>query len=149
LIRLASIVFLLVLGASAAELRAATADHSVYARANTRLARAVPHYPRSQLLIQEALHGDVGVPFEAIGRVSVLARPQTQRAVMRFYNGRLGDAWRRRGSACLVSGSRVVVAVVDMRHRRLGLLIDSRAAKHCGDLRGLIGDLLDVGYPDG
>lgn len=150
MIRLASAALILVLGASAAEVNAATADDSPYARANARLARAVPHYPRARLLVEEAWSGDVGlVPFQAVGRISFLSRPRTQRAAMRFYSERLGGAWRRRGSACLVSRSRIVVALVNPKRRRLGLLIDSRGATHCDDLTGLVSDLLDVGYPDG
>lgn len=150
MIRCTSIAFILVVAALAAEVSAATADDSAYARANERLARAVPRYPRARLLIEEAWSGDVGpVPFEAVGRISFLSRPQTQRAAMRFYGERLGGAWRRRGSSCLVSRSRIVVAVVNPKRRRLGLLIDSRGAALCDDLTGLVSDLLDVGYPDG
>ncbi|RPJ80860.1 MAG: hypothetical protein EHM13_11380 [Acidobacteria bacterium] len=148
MVRLAAVALILVLAGSAAEVSAATADDSAYARANARLARTVPHYPRARLLIEENVHGDVGVPFEAVGRISFLSRPRTQRDAMRFYNERLGSAWRRRGSACLVSRSRIVVVVVNPKRRRLGLLMDSRGATHCNDLTGLISDLLDVGYPD-
>ena len=107
----------------------------------------MPHYPRARLLIEENVHGDVGVPFEAVERISFLSRPRTQRDAMRFHNERLESAWRRRGSACLVSRSRIVV-VVNPKRRRLGLLMDGRGATHCNDLTGLISDLLDVGYPD-
>jgi hypothetical protein len=149
MIRLVSVALTLVLGASAAEVSAAPVNGSAYARANARLARHVPHYPRARLLIEENLHGDAGVPFEAVGRVSSLSRPQTQLAAMRFYKAQLGGASQRRGLACLVSRSRIVVAVVNPKRRRLGPLIDSRGGTHCDELTGLISDLLDVGYPDG
>ena len=143
------LVVLLTLPASAAGSLRAGAEDPAYVQANARLARATPQYPRSRLLVQEAIGGAVGdVPFEAVQRVSFLARPLTQRAVMRFYARRFGPRWSRKGSTCLVSGPRVVVALVHTPRRRLGLLMDSRGARRCNGLTGLLGDLLDVGYPD-
>jgi hypothetical protein len=125
----------------------ATGDE--YTAANARLARATPKYPHARLLVQEAVGGEVGTtPFEAVQRIYALDRPNTQRQALRFYASRLGSRWQRRGSACLVSGSRLVVAVVGPGGRRLGVLFDSRGARRCTALQGLIGDLVAVGYPD-
>ena len=125
---------------------AATDD---YASANARLARAVPAYPNARLLVQEPVHGAVGTtPFKAVQRIYALNRHDTQTQAVRFIAQRLGRRWRRRGSACLVSGSRLVVAVVVPERQRLGLMIDSRGAARCIALQGQIGDLVAVGYPD-
>src|SRR5439155_14696946 len=125
----------------------ATNDPS-YARANARLARIVPGYPRARLLVREAINGEVGATsFQAVQAIYFLSRPVNQFAMNRFYARKLGTAWRRRGRACLVSGSKLVVAVVSTRTRRLGVLVDTRGAPRCYDLTGHIGDLLDLGYP--
>jgi hypothetical protein len=146
--RLLATVVLAFPAISAAAPRAVGEDPA-YLRANARVARIVPHYPRARLLIQEPMGGEVGaVPFEAVQRVSFLARPQTRATVMRFYVRQLGPTWRRRGTTCLVSGRRVVVAVVYPPRRRLGVLVDSRGASRCGGLTGIVGDLLHAGYPD-
>jgi len=86
-------------------------------------------------------------PFEAVQRISALARPAIQRTVMRFYARKLGAGWRRRRTACLVSGSKLVLVLVEPSRRRLGVLVDSRGADRCAGLRGLLGSLLHVGYP--
>jgi hypothetical protein len=139
---------LVVLLALAVPTAAVAAEDPAYVRANERLAHATPHYPRAQLLGEEPVGGEVGsAPFEAVQRVYFLSRPTTQTGLIRFYAQRLGTSWRRRGSTCLVSGTRVVVAVVHPRTRRLGVLVDSRGASRCGGLTGLVGDLLQVGYP--
>jgi hypothetical protein len=123
-------------------------DDQRYLRANARLAHATPAYPHARLLVQEAIGGEVGpTPFEAVQRISALARPTTQRQVMRFYARKLGPTWRRRGTACLVSGSKLVVALVEPKRRRLGVLVDSRGADRCVGLQGILGDFLGVGYP--
>jgi hypothetical protein len=127
----------------------AAADDSSYARANARLARATPQYPRAHLLIEERVTGEVGSrPFEAVLRVSRVSRPVTQRAVGRFYARSLGRSWRRRGTACFVSRSRLVVALVSSNRRRLGIVIDTRGATRCAHLAAEIGELMDLGYPD-
>lgn len=150
MLRSIGVVLVLALPTAAGAASHAATPDPAYARANARLARATPHYPRARLLVAEPVTGEVGaVPFEAVQRIYFLARPTTQRAVIRFYGRRLGAAWRRRDAACLVSRSRVVVALVSTKRRRLGVLIDSRGASRCYDLTGLIGDLLDVGYPEG
>jgi len=147
MLRCAAVAIVLSLPSAAAA--SATDEGPAYVRANARLARTVPHYPRARLLVEEAIGGEIGpVPFEAVSRISRLARPQTQRAVIRFYSSKLGSAWRQRGTACLVSRRRLVVALVNTRRRRLGLLVDSRGSTRCAHLTGMIGDLLDVGYPD-
>jgi hypothetical protein len=129
---------------------ASATEDPVYLRANARLARATPHYPRARLLVEEETGGEVGpVPFEAVQRVYRLSRPATQRTVLRFYARRLGEHWRQRGATCLVSRSRIVVAVVYPKRRRLGVLIDSRGAPRCQGLAWIIGQLLELGYPDG
>jgi len=121
---------------------------SNYARANARLARTVKHYPRARLLVEEPVNGEVGtVPFQAVERIYSLSPASTQRLVNRFFERSLGKGWRHRSATCFVSRSRLVVAVVSTRRRRLGVLIDSRGAPRCYDLTGQIGDLLDLGYP--
>lgn len=142
MLRLALLVLIAVPAAAAA-----TEDQR-YVQANARLAHATPAYPHARLLVQEAIGGEVGTtPFEAVQRISALARPATQQQVMRFYARKLGPSWRRRGSACLVSGSKLVVALVEPKRRRLGVLVDSRGARRCAGLQGILGDLFDVGYP--
>jgi hypothetical protein len=144
------LVLVLALLVPAAAAAAAPTDDPVYVRANVKLARVVPQYPRARLLVEENVGGGIGdVPFEAVERISFLAKPQSQRAVMRFYARRLGPTWKLRGTTCLVSRSRIVVAFVHTGRRRLGLFIDSRGARHCDDLTGLLADLLDAGYPEG
>jgi hypothetical protein len=126
---------------------AATTGDQRYERANARLAHATPAYPHARLLVEEPIGGEVGTtPFEAVQRISALARPATQRQVMRFYARTLGPGWQRRGTGCLVSGSKLVVALVGPK-RRLGVLVDSRGARRCVGLGGILGDLLGVGYP--
>jgi hypothetical protein len=66
---------------------------------------------------------------------------------MRFYARRLGPGWSRRGTACLVSGAKLVLVLVEPNRRRLGVLVDSRGARRCSGLRGILGDFLGVGYP--
>ena len=139
---------LFVVAGVAAPLALAAEDDGAYVRANERLARAVPHYPRARLLIEEKVWGEVdGVGFEAVQRIAFLARPRTQRAIDRFYADRLGPRWRRQGAMCHVSGARAVVTALHPGRRRLALLIDTRGAKRCAELAGLMLDLLDVGYP--
>ena len=121
---------------------------SGYAAANARLARKVPGYPRARVLVREAIHGEVGTtPFEAVQTIYFLTSPVSQFAINRFYAQRLGKPWRRQTRTCLVSGRKLVVAVVSSRTRRLGVLVDSRGASRCYGLTGQIGDLLDLGYP--
>ena len=97
---------------------AATTGDERYLRANARP------------LVQEPIGGEVGTtPFEAVQRISALPRPATQQQVMRFYARKLGSGWRRRGTACLVSGSKLIVALVGPTRRRLGVLVDSRGAR--------------------
>jgi hypothetical protein len=127
----------------------AAAEDPAYLRANARLARTIPHYPRARLLVEEPVGGEVGpVPFEAVQRVYALARPATQRAAIGFYRLKLGTKWRRRGATCLVSRSRAVVVLVVPKRRRLGVLVDSRGAARCNGLTGLLGDFLGAGYPN-
>jgi hypothetical protein len=127
---------------------AATADDQRYLHANARLAHATPAYPHARVLVEEQIGGEVGTTrFEAVQRISALARPATQQRVMRFYARKLGLGWRRRGTACLVSGSKLVLVLVEPNRRRLGVLVDSRGAGRCSGLRGILGDLLGVGYP--
>ena len=138
---------LLVLAVALAVPVASAADDPAYLRSNARLAKAVPHYPRARVLVEEAIGGEVGsVPYEAVQRISFLARPQTQGAVMRFYGRKLGLRWRRQG-VCFVSGTRLVVVLVSTPRRRLGVLVDSRGSRRCYGLAGILGDLLGVGYP--
>ena len=126
---------------------ASAADDPAYLRANAQLAKAVPPYPRARVLVEEAIGGEVGsVPYEAVQRISFLARPQTQGAAMRFYGRKLGPRWRRHG-VCFVSGPRLVVVLVSTPRRRLGVLVDSRGSRRCYGLAGILGDLLGVGYP--
>jgi|GEM_PF-6806114 len=123
-------------------------DDQRYAHANARLAHAMPAYPHARLLVQEPVGGEVGTTqFEAVQRISALGRPATQQQVMRFYKRELGTEWRRRGTACLVSGPKLVLVLVEPSRRRLGVLVDSRGARRCSGLRGILGDLLGVGYP--
>jgi hypothetical protein len=144
--RIASLL-VLVPGALAASAAAATGD-SRYARANARLARTIPAYPRSKLLVEEPINGEVGsTGFEAVQRIYRSSHAITQRALNRFLARKLAAGWRPRGSTCFVSGPRVVVAVVSRSGRRLGVLIDSRGAARCHGLTGLIGDLVELGYP--
>ena len=136
-------------GLAYAGTRTSIEDDPAYVRANARLARTVPSYPGGRLLIAEPAGGGIGDhAFETVQRVYALARPTTQRAVMRFYAGRLGTLWQRRREACFVSRSQLVVALVSMNRRRLGVVIDSRGARYCYDHTGIISDLLQVGYPD-
>jgi hypothetical protein len=117
-----------------------------YEAANARLSRSTPHFPRAALLTQEPVWGDAGSGrFEAVQRVYSLPRPQTQRSVTAFYAKVLGVGWERRGPACHVSGSRLVVALLHRNGRRLGLLMDSRGAQSCRDERMLLTRLLSVG----
>jgi hypothetical protein len=128
---------------------AVSRDDPAYERANALLARSIPPYPRARLLVEETVGGEAdAAKFEAVQRIYFLARPTGQRAAIAFYRTRLGPAWRRAGPVCLASGSRLLVALVDPRRRRIGVLIDSRGARRCRALAGLIGDLLDVGYPN-
>jgi hypothetical protein len=124
-------------------------DNSPYQRANARLAQATPQYPGARLLVEEPIWGEAGTdPFEAIQRIYVLARPNSQRKVISFYKKRLGSSWRQKGTACLVSRQRLVVALMYPRRRRLGVLIDSRGASRCSDHVANTWILLEVGYPD-
>ena len=127
----------------------ASREDPTYERANTALARSIPHYSGARLLIQEPVGGEVGVvPFEAIQRFYFLARPNSQRTVIGFFRKHLGSSWRQKGSACLVSRSRLVVALMYAKRRRVGVLIDSRGAARCHELVGQVADLLAVGYPN-
>jgi hypothetical protein len=131
---------------AAAASGAAPAQDPAYEAANARLSRSTPHYPRATLLTAEPVWGDAGSgEFEAIQRVYSLARRQSQRAVTDFYAGKLGRDWQRRGAACHVSGSRLVVALLHRNGRRLGVLIDSRGAESCRNQRTLLTRLLNVG----
>jgi hypothetical protein len=119
-----------------------------YSMSNVRLARATPQFPGARLIRQEPTHGEVEmdtqpVSFEAVLRVSQLARPKTKSAVLAYYKRRLGSKWRTTGSACLTSGARVVV-VARSGDRQLGLLMDSRGSRRCRPLAALLGDLLSV-----
>lgn len=149
-----ALLLALALPAAAAASRADASDYEAYLRANARLARTIPHFPNAQLLIEEQVGGGVGdvdtgeVTFEAVERIYFPARPQTQRAVMRFYAKKLGAAWRRRGAWCHVSGRRLVVTYVYARTRKLGVFIDSRGAALCKDETALLADLLAAGWPD-
>jgi hypothetical protein len=128
---------------------ARSAGTDAYASANARLARATPRYLNARLLVEEPVHGGVGsTPFKAIQRIYALDRPDTQGQAMRFFARRLGGRWRRRGSGCLVSASKLLVAVVVPERQRLGVMLDSRGATRCIALEGQIGDLVAVGYPD-
>lgn len=125
---------------------AAPAQDPEYEAANARLARSTPDFPKAALLTAEPVWGDAGSgEFEAIQRVYSLARKQSQRAVTRFYARKLGPNWQRRGAACHVSGSRLVVALLHRNGRRLGVLIDSRGAELCRDERTLLTNLLNIG----
>ncbi len=127
----------------------ATHEDPAYERANRALARSIPHYPRARLLVQEPVSGEVGVaPFQAIQRFYFLARQNSQRNVMSFFRKRLGNSWRQKESACLVSRSRLVVALMYPKRLRVGVLIDSRGATRCHELTGQVADLLALGYPD-
>jgi hypothetical protein len=138
----------LLLPAATAVAAASSLDDLAYARANARLAKAIPNYPGARLLVEEPVTGEVGpIAFEAVQRIASFPRATTQRAVIRFYSRKLGPSWGRRGTACFVSKSRLVVTLVSTNRRRLGVLVDSRGAARCYDLTGQIGDLLDVGYP--
>jgi hypothetical protein len=144
------LAFAMVASTAAAASQARAAEVPAYTRANERLARATPHYRGARLLTEETIGGEVGrAPFEAVQRVDFLARPQTQRTVIGFYRRKLGAGWRLRGSRCLVSRSRLVVAMVYPKSRRFGLLLDSRSASRCGALAALVSDLLRVGHRDG
>jgi hypothetical protein len=50
----------------------------------------------------------------------------------------------QRGTACLVSGAKLVLVLVEPNRRRLGVLVDSRGARRCSGLRGILGDFLGV-----
>ena len=137
---------LLAVPATAAAGAAVPAQDPAYETANARLARSTPHYPKAALLTAEPVWGDAGSgEFEAIQRVYSLARKQTQRAVTGFYARKLGPSWQRRGAACHVSGTRLVVTLLHRSGRRLGVLIDSRGAPLCRDERTLLSNLLNVG----
>jgi hypothetical protein len=134
---------LLVVPATAA---AGAAQDPAYEAANARLARSTPHFPKAALLTAEPVWGDAGSgEFEAIQRVYSLARRQSQGAVTSFYARKLGPNWQRRGAACHVSGSRLVVALLHRNGRRLGVLVDSRGAELCRDERTLLTNLLNIG----
>lgn len=138
---------------SAAGATAAGAMHTEadprYQAENARLARATPSYPRARLLVAESIWGEAGSsPFEAVQRIYRLGVPTTQQRILAFYERRLGSSWRPKGKACLVSGRRVVVAFLYVRRRRLGVVIDSRGATHCGEHVANVAQLLQLGYPD-
>lgn len=125
---------------------AVPAQDRAYEAANARLSRSTPHFPRAALLTQEQTWGDAGSGrFEAIQRVYSLPFRQTQRAVTAFYAKKLGPGWERRSSACHVSGTRLVVALLHRSGRRLAVLVDSRGAHSCHDERTLLTRLLNVG----
>ena len=91
-------MLVLVPGALAASAAAATGD-SRYARANARLARTIPAYPRSKLLVEEPINGEVGsTGFEAVQRIYRSSHAITQRALNRFLARKLAAGWRPRGS---------------------------------------------------
>jgi hypothetical protein len=137
---------LLLAASGTAALAAAPTQEPGYAKANARLARSTPHYPRARLLTSEPVWGNAGAgEFEAIQRVYSLARTQTQRTVSAFYARKLGADWELRGAACHVSGARLVVAVLHRSGRRLGVLVDSRGAQSCRSERRLLTQLLSVG----
>jgi hypothetical protein len=137
---------LLALASGAAAAGAARGGTSAYELANSRLARATPNFPHARLLTEERVSGDAGAgAFRAVQRLYSLSPQQGQDAVTRFYAQKLGRNWRRLGSACHVSGSRLVVALVHRDGRRLGVLIDSRGAASCAEERRLVGALLNVG----
>jgi hypothetical protein len=124
-------------------------DDPAYQRDNARLAHVTPDYPRARLLVDESIWGEAGAtPFEAIQRIYILARPSRQQRIMTFYKKRLGKSWRQIGKACLVSGQRVVVALLYPKRRRLGVVIDSRGASYRRDHVANTADLLQLGYPD-
>lgn len=128
--------------------QAVSKDRETYLRANQRLAQAIPLYPNARLVRQESTSGEIvltskTIYFEAVLRVSALARPQTQRTMTRFYKRRLGNLWRQQDTACLVSGTRLVVILQNRPKRDLGILVDSRGARRCSALTALLGDLLD------
>lgn len=137
----------LALGVSAtAAYGAAPTQDRAYEAANARLSRSTPHFPRATLLTQEDVWGDAGSGrFEAVQRVYSLSGRQTQAAVTAFYARTLGAGWERRGAACHVYGSRLVVALLHRNGRRLGVLVDSRGAGSCRDERMLLTNLLNVG----
>ena len=141
-------VVLLAVAAAAAEAMHTEGDPA-YQAENGRLARATPPYPRSRLLIDEPIWGEArSTAFEAVQRIYRLDAPTTQKRVLGFYEKRLGRSWRPKGKACLVSGRRAVVAFLYVRHRRLGVVIDSRGAAYCGEHVADIAQLLQLGYPD-
>ncbi len=143
--------FAVVLSAAGAAVAGAThtEEDPAYQAENTRLARATPSYPRARLLVDEPIWGEVGsTAFEAVQRIYRLGAPTTQKTILSFYKRRLGRSWRPKGKACLVSGRRAVVAFVYPRRRRLGVVIDSRGATHCGEHVANIAQLLQLGYPD-
>lgn len=146
---IAAVLVALPVSASAA-LHVAGTDHDrAYATANARVARAVPRFPGARLLIAESFGGYIrDRPYQAFQRVYQLAQPKSQQAVRRFYLQKLGSRWQPRRDACLVSGSRLVAAVISSDGRRLGVVIDVRGARYCYDHVGIISDLLQVGYPD-
>ena len=77
---------------------AAAADDPGYERANARLARSIPAFPRARLLLQEPFGGGIGsTPFEAVQRIYALSRPLNQLTATAFYARKLGRAWRWRG----------------------------------------------------
>jgi hypothetical protein len=142
----AALLLLLALASGAAVAGAARGGTSVYELANSRLARAIPHFPQARLLTEERVAGDAGAgAFRAVQRVYSLSPRQAQDTVTRFYARKLGRNWERRGAACHVSGSRLVVALVHADGRRLGVLIDSRGAASCAEERRLVRHLLKVG----
>jgi hypothetical protein len=139
-------VLLLAFAGGAAAASAAKGGNTAYQLANARLARSTPHFPHGRLLTEERVAGDAGAgAFRAVQRVYSLSPRQAQDAVTGFYAQKLGRNWLRRGAACHVSGSRLVVALVHRDGRRLGVLIDSRGAASCAEERTLVHHLLKVG----
>jgi|SRR5947207_2158312 len=91
-----------------------------YRAENARLAGATPPYPRAHLLVSEPIWEETDTnAFEAIQRIYRLREPATQRQILTFYRKQLGRSWHAKGTACLVSGRRAVVAFVSTRRRRL------------------------------
>jgi hypothetical protein len=147
-IALTASVLALPVAAPAALQHGATDHDPAYASANARLARTVPTYPRARLLRAEPIGGEIGdTEFQAILRIYDLSRRTTQQAVNRFYKEKLRAGWQQRRSACFVSRSRLVVALVSRNGRRLGIVVDARGGPRCYDHVGLIGDLLELGHP--
>jgi hypothetical protein len=124
-------------------------DDAGYRAENARLARATPSYSHAHLLVNEPIWGDAGSgAFEAVQRIYRLAAPTTQGRILTFYMRRLGHSWQSKGTACLVSGRRAVVAYLYPKRRRLGVVIDSRGAAYCREHVANIAQLLELGYPN-